>query len=339
MSLLDKLNEIEIAKNSIKASLENKGKQPGNDIREYPALINSLDGTISSPTKVKVKIQELEPEDSDYQGFWIKSSTYSYDNIYLVEQRNKVKSSSINILRRKNDFDMLNPYKTNIIDCDIAGGIQYEFREILLTDENNNILYDIPVYYGNGIQWLDITPKKYIPLEYIESSDTQCLNTEYTPNNDTTIEIELSNMKNAADRVILTATNRWLEGDYLLFVYNNGLIWSYGENKILTRDFEPKHSITLYRGSANIDGVQISDSTTINSSAVRTTLHLFALPDKSRSTSYRLYSLKIYENSTLVLSFLPAYDNNEQVCLYEEVNNKFYYNSGSGSFIAGPEII
>ncbi len=154
MSFIDKLNEIEIAKNNIKASLESKGKQPGNDIREYSAIINSLNGDIPSSTKVKVIIQELEPEDTAYQGFWIKSNDYTYNEIHIISNRDEVFSNSINIVKSTRK----NRYKTILLDSDVFGGLYWEFNEILITDNDNNILWNIPIYYGNDLGWIDITP-------------------------------------------------------------------------------------------------------------------------------------------------------------------------------------
>ena len=52
----------------------------------------------------------------------------------------------------------------------------------------------------------------------------------------------------------------------------------------------------------------------------------------------KYYSVKIYEKDTeeLILDLIPAKDENDVVCMYDLVNGKFYYNSGTGDFIAGP---
>lgn len=154
MSLLSRLNEIEVAKNNIKTSLENKGKQPGNDIRNYAAVINSLDGDVASPMKVKVIIQELEPENSSYQGFWIKSSTYTYNEIHIITDRSELYANSINIIKKSKQ----NKYKTILLDSDVSGGLYFDFNEVIITNADNEAQWSIPIYYGNGTEWLDITP-------------------------------------------------------------------------------------------------------------------------------------------------------------------------------------
>lgn len=340
MSFINKLNEIENAKNNIKISLENKGKQPGNDIREYAALINSLDGNIPSVSKVRVLIQELEPEDTTYQGFWIKSSTFTYNSVHIINNRYNRYASSINIVRQLNQYAVVNKYKTDILQSDIAEGLQYDFYEVILTNDSNDILYDIPIYYGNGTNWINITPKEYRQLEYIESTGTQIINTAYTPNNDTKIELQISNIANGSDIGLLSANTRWQESVFLLWLSRNVLTWSYGKNRNITSDIVSKHKIILYRASITLDDTVISSDTSINSSSINTTLHLFSAPDSSyaRYSSFRLYSLNIYENDLLVRQFIPVYDNNNVACIYDKITENFYYNSGTGEFKTGLEI-
>lgn len=341
MAFLDKLNEIEMAKNDIKVSLENKGKQPGNDIRTYAAIINSLDGNISSNAKVRVLVQNLEPEDTAYQGFWIKSDTFTYNEIHIITDRYDRFANSINIVRQINQFAVINKYKTDILQSDIAGGLQYDFYEIILTDENNDILYNIPVYYGNGTSWVDITPKEYRQLDYIQSTGTQIINTEYTPNNNTKLEIQLSNISNGSDIGLLSANTVWVEGAYLLWLSNNVLTWSYNKNRSITSDLLTKHKILLYRTSITLDDNVIYSGTTINNSSINTSLYLFSAPTTGsykRNSSFRLHSLNIYEDDVLVRQIIPVYDNNNVACIYDKITETFYYNSGTGTFLVGLEI-
>lgn len=48
------------------------------------------------------------------------------------------------------------------------------------------------------------------------------------------------------------------------------------------------------------------------------------------------YYLKIYENDNLIRDYIPALDLSGVACMYEKLGKKFYYNAGTGSFIAGP---
>ena len=59
----------------------------------------------------------------------------------------------------------------------------------------------------------------------------------------------------------------------------------------------------------------------------------------STQANIRLYSFKLYDNLTLVRDFIPAKRNSDNVIgLYDKLNNKFYINSGTGTFLPGKEI-
>ena len=45
---------------------------------------------------------------------------------------------------------------------------------------------------------------------------------------------------------------------------------------------------------------------------------------------------QIYDNDTLVRDFVPVLDKDDIPCMYDKVERKFYYNQGTGDFIAGP---
>lgn len=48
--------------------------------------------------------------------------------------------------------------------------------------------------------------------------------------------------------------------------------------------------------------------------------------------SFKLHYCKMYDNGVIVRDFIPALDDNNVPCLYEQIEQKFYYNKGSGSF-------
>ena len=46
----------------------------------------------------------------------------------------------------------------------------------------------------------------------------------------------------------------------------------------------------------------------------------------------------LYDNDVLVRDFIPVLDSNGTPCMLDKVEGKFYYNQGTGQFIAGPAI-
>jgi hypothetical protein len=67
-------------------------------------------------------------------------------------------------------------------------------------------------------------------------------------------------------------------------------------------------------------------------------MYLFAQNRKGSATlpnslgSFCLEYCKIYNNDVLIKDFIPVLDDNDIPCLYEQVEQEYYYNKGSGAF-------
>lgn len=55
----------------------------------------------------------------------------------------------------------------------------------------------------------------------------------------------------------------------------------------------------------------------------------------SYKSSFRLFSMKMYDNDILVRDFIPCIAPNGKIGLYDKVNDVFYTNAGTGEFVAG----
>lgn len=65
--------------------------------------------------------------------------------------------------------------------------------------------------------------------------------------------------------------------------------------------------------------------------------HAYGFPLFS-SGKYRLYSCQMYDNDVLVRDFIPCVNDYGSIGLYDLVNDVFYNNAGTGSFISGTEM-
>ena len=54
--------------------------------------------------------------------------------------------------------------------------------------------------------------------------------------------------------------------------------------------------------------------------------------------SMKIHSFKMYKGDVLVRDFRPVKDGAGVYCLYDEVEKRYYYNQGTGSFIGGASI-
>ena len=70
-------------------------------------------------------------------------------------------------------------------------------------------------------------------------------------------------------------------------------------------------------------------------------IYLCSLNDRGYSTgecSCKIYGCVIKENGSTIRNFIPVLDSKGVPCLYDTVQNTFYYNERTGQFNAGPTV-
>lgn len=180
-------------------------------------------------------------------------------------------------------------------------------------------------------------PDGYTELEYIESSGTQYIDTGFKPNQDTKIEVKFQT-EQAQQGGICVAATAWVNNGFGIFVDTS----LYGNSNlgVVNHGPEPITCVldknTLYQGESVIGQ--------FNASEFQVSYNLFILAwNQSNSpvefTVGKLYSCKIHDNDVLIRDFIPCKNPLGSIGLYDLENDLFYGNSGTGKFIAGPEII
>lgn len=190
-------------------------------------------------------------------------------------------------------------------------------------------------------------PMSYTPVEYIESSGTQYIDSEVLNTSVNKIEAEAYNMfglvynnKTYGGSLVgarVSATNSCFQygtgADYD-FVGNGTSQLSLTKNtnttKLTLNYSRSAYSITC--GNYSVSG-NLSVTTT-------TALNMYVLGMNNNGVvsygTWRLLYLKMYdENNNLLRDFIPVLDENNVACMYEQVEGKFYYNKGVGTFTAG----
>lgn len=322
MSIASKLTKLETDIANVYDLIEEKG----GIIPQNKNTENMVDAISSIPagSSINLFIQDEQPE--GYDGIWIADSSLSNYSIIEIDSVTRLVANSINIITGTKYSTKINPYLT------------YNFTGIDITDANNNIMKNINVYYGDGSSWV-LVPiiSKYTELEYIQGTGSQYINTDYTPSNDTKIELTLSDITTSGEGGLMGASTVWGSNSFLLFKTSN-IAWAFRGFIDMTNNLTAKHTISLYREVVDLDGVNIYNNSTPNPNVtINKVLSFFTAGNKS--SAYKLYGSKIWDYSTgvLIKDFIPVKDFNGIVCLYDKVNEQYFYNSGTGTFIAGPE--
>lgn len=184
-------------------------------------------------------------------------------------------------------------------------------------------------------------PNGYTELEYIQSSGTQYINTGFKPNQDTKISM-------TAD--FPPSSNTWLYGgrasvgsNSLGFLYTSGdkyrFDYASSLNELTTKP-TGKFTIDSDKNKCYING-ELASTATYTTFTSPVNMYIFGNNNNgslSVGSSAKLYNCSIYDNGVLIRSFVPCKNASGTVGLYDSVNNQFYQNAGSGTFIAGPEI-
>lgn len=201
----------------------------------------------------------------------------------------------------------------------------------------------VPLQEGEAV------PSAYTRLEYIEGTGTQYIDTGYRPNETTKIVLVVSTEDETHDKPLFGARIDSSAAEKFVCWFNpqNSLcpiinIGSYGtfnfRTGISTTD---KHTFSLENGAVSFDGVTKTFNKT-NAFTTTCNLILFGLNNNGsidgRKFYGRVYECQIYDNDVMVRNFFPYKSSDGKVGMFDLVNEKFYPNAGTGSFVAGASL-
>lgn len=195
-----------------------------------------------------------------------------------------------------------------------------------------------PEKYGYTFRgWLP-----YIQIEYLESTGTQYIDTGFYADDSSGFLIDLL-MTEGIDTIALgvkgQGDSRWVcnpKFDGILLSWNNY------SSSFANSDTRHELSMNFYNSrTRTVDGeIKSSQLEKLNPSASSYAVCIFASRWDSIYPQYffigKIYKVQITRGTDLVRDFIPVLDYNGTPCMYDTVEHKFYYNAGTGDFIAGP---
>ena len=184
-------------------------------------------------------------------------------------------------------------------------------------------------------------PSGYAQLEYIQSSGTQYIDTGFKPNQNTRFvaDVEIVSVQNAqlfGARIasansafnMLVSSKTGGRDDYGTTVLNfttTSERWKIDKNKNITtvNDVSVSHGVETFQTTCSIFINAVNNNGT---------------PMSTTTASAKWRTVQIYNNGVLSRNFIPCKNPSGVVGLYDLVNNQFYQNAGTGSFVAGAEV-
>jgi len=193
---------------------------------------------------------------------------------------------------------------------------------------------------GGGVPRL---PSAYQEVEYIQSTGTQYIDTGVNASSDLTISVEIISPDLTRQNGIIYSGGVGWQNQYIQGECDSEPVFHYGNNYYSNIRFASGGSVINFTQDRN--KIYIGDSTTptytFPESTFQTTWHIYLFcynrsGSKGEYGSHKLSKFTISENDVLVRNFVPCYRKSDSVIgLYDLVNNTFYTNSGSGSFLKG----
>ena len=196
-----------------------------------------------------------------------------------------------------------------------------------------------------------LLPSAYQQVEYIESSGTQYIDTNYANVSNNQRIVFCFEDTNTGGNAFFGSQKDTASRSGLAWRQNAGLgfgigtqsasvvIGTYSRNQKLLLDY----SSTSSTYSVSIDGTYLTQNTSYTGSNI-TTYNLFIFANNyigsvESASGMKLYYCQIYDNGTLVRNFIPCYRKSDnEIGLYDTVNGVFYANAGTGDFTKGNDI-
>lgn len=204
------------------------------------------------------------------------------------------------------------------------------------------------IIYGASKPGESSLPEGYTELEYIESTGTQYIDTGFKPNQDTRITmsaIPTSTSTTGTGAYFFGSSYPVQLGGIEVFLYGTLMATVCGNlqsdkafNASAGEMIEIDCNKNVYTISAS-GGAEFYNEFVVAPYSSPVNLRLMAL---ARSTNIygaiKMFECKIFDNDSLIRNFVPCKDASGNIGMYDLQNSMFYGNSGSGSFVAGPEL-
>ena len=202
------------------------------------------------------------------------------------------------------------------------------------------------------------TSNEYIPVEYIESTGTQYIDTKIILSNYTNPKLVFTGyLKNTNSGSMMLGTYNSTTPPHIFFINGNdsvtNVVIDYDSNSQQIKyelPFNPLSKHTYYCKYTNSSvkfalAVDTEDYTQYEEKTYSGLTSVYPLYLFGRNTSGTtalsatvFYEFKFYDGNTLLHNFIPVKRKSDDVLgLFDTISREFYTNAGTGDFIAGPE--
>lgn len=302
-------------------------------------------------------------------------SSYRSGTIHIDMNMNTIEVNEYNATHQQQNFSIPYPIylfalntggstttfcKAKIRKCDIYDNGQLVRRLIPCKNTNYGVigLYDLvnDVFYENAGSGsfkagpvyryripVSKLPEGYTQVEYIQSDGTgQYIDSEFVPDPvNSAIVMDAELYTDCTDKHVVGCRHTSTSKAFALMITSSSKWRNDYNNSRIHFSAVPKNGrlgLVINSSSAKVGNEIIAREMT--NFTLDYSAYIFAVNTGGSTSTFapiRVYSVQMYKNGLVEKNFIPCIKNlNNEVGLYELVNNKFYGNSGSGIFTSGP---
>ena len=263
-----------------------------------------------------------------------------FNNVLISENINtdfESVKNYVEVLGHTWDVDYYSPSESTTVN---GGTITPTFADLKTLEDGTAVGITLPTN-ATSVQ---ILPDGYTQLEYIQSNGgAHYIDTGFKPNQNTGIIAKFQLLSSTGNQtpifsrtsrnvasfgVFLDSNSKWT-ADYGTLRYTNSSI---GAQTLINLNFD-KNVVKFNNDSYTFDAQTFQGSSNLTIFGMNTGGTV------ANNARMNFYSCEIYDNGTLIRSFIPCKNPSGTIGLYDIVNSKFYTNVGSGgTFTAGPEV-
>ena len=201
-----------------------------------------------------------------------------------------------------------------------------------------------------------ILPEGFTQIEYIEGTGTQYIDTGFygTQNSGVYIKYALTDLtSNGSARVFGTRNGTLGTGAFAFITSKDGTSLP-NDNFYIASNGSASQSTNIdanwHEVSCNIENdkkvyfdgnlIFTGSNTAYTSTAQASIFRTYNRTAYGAVATAKISILQIYENAVMVHNFIPCRrDSDDELGMYDLVSDTFFTNSGTGTFIAGPDVI
>jgi len=266
-------------------------------------------------------------------------SGYKNRNSYVIDSSNL--SNGITIIY--NIYLWVDYYEG---DKDVYNGAEHDTSYDNST-EGQQFLAAISLLVNNSVEIAHRLPDEYQEVEYIQSSGKQYLEIDFKANQDTKTKAKFQVINTTDSGEVLFGSRisstrdfygfNWMGGPnfYIYNSYYNNPRTKVGINTEI-------HTLFKDKGVLYLDDAIIHTNT--NTTSFTTPYNMIIFGCNTNGTlglfsSAKMFYFQFYENDALKVDLVPCYRKTDSIAgMYDLVNDVFYTNKGTGSFIVGHNV-